>query len=48
MKKSFQETLLERCLVCDGAMGTQLMLAGLAPTASWPSSSVTPPRARIA
>jgi 5-methyltetrahydrofolate--homocysteine methyltransferase len=30
MKKSFQESLRERCLVCDGAMGTQLMLAGLA------------------
>jgi 5-methyltetrahydrofolate--homocysteine methyltransferase len=30
MKKSLQESLLERCLVCDGAMGTQLMLAGLA------------------
>ena len=29
MKKSLQETLLERRLVCDGAMGTQLMLAGL-------------------
>jgi len=30
MKQSLQETLRERCLVCDGAMGTQLMLAGLA------------------
>jgi 5-methyltetrahydrofolate--homocysteine methyltransferase len=29
MKKSLQETLPERRLVCDGAMGTQLMLAGL-------------------
>ena len=29
MKKTFQETLRERRLVCDGAMGTQLMLAGL-------------------
>jgi len=29
MKKSLQETLRERRLVCDGAMGTQLMLAGL-------------------
>jgi 5-methyltetrahydrofolate--homocysteine methyltransferase len=28
-KKSLQETLRERRLVCDGAMGTQLMLAGL-------------------
>src|SRR5271170_2520641 len=30
MKKSLLETLRERWLVCDGAMGTQLMLAGLA------------------
>lgn len=30
MKKRLQEVLIERCLVCDGAMGTQLMLAGLA------------------
>jgi len=30
MKKSLLETLHERRLVCDGAMGTQLMLAGLA------------------
>ena len=30
MKKSLLETLSERRLVCDGAMGTQLMLAGLA------------------
>ena len=30
MKKTLQETLRERRLVCDGAMGTQLMLAGLA------------------
>ena len=29
MKRTLQETLLERRLVCDGAMGTQLMLAGL-------------------
>jgi len=29
MKKSLQETPPERRLVCDGAMGTQLMLAGL-------------------
>ena len=29
MKKSIQEVLRERRLVCDGAMGTQLMLAGL-------------------
>jgi 5-methyltetrahydrofolate--homocysteine methyltransferase len=29
MKKSILETLRERRLVCDGAMGTQLMLAGL-------------------
>jgi 5-methyltetrahydrofolate--homocysteine methyltransferase len=29
MKKTVQEALLERPLVCDGAMGTQLMLAGL-------------------
>jgi 5-methyltetrahydrofolate--homocysteine methyltransferase len=29
MKKSLSETLRERRLVCDGAMGTQLMLAGL-------------------
>ncbi|HEX7577849.1 MAG TPA: homocysteine S-methyltransferase family protein, partial [Verrucomicrobiae bacterium] len=29
MKKSLQKILLERHLVCDGAMGTQLMLAGL-------------------
>ena len=29
MKKSLQETLHKRRLVCDGAMGTQLMLAGL-------------------
>lgn len=28
-KTSLQETLKERRLVCDGAMGTQLMLAGL-------------------
>jgi len=28
-KKTLQEGLLERRLVCDGAMGTQLMLAGL-------------------
>ena len=28
-KKTLQETLRERRLVCDGAMGTQLMLAGL-------------------
>jgi 5-methyltetrahydrofolate--homocysteine methyltransferase len=30
MKKSLLETLRARRLVCDGAMGTQLMLAGLA------------------
>jgi 5-methyltetrahydrofolate--homocysteine methyltransferase len=30
MNKSLLETLRERRLVCDGAMGTQLMLAGLA------------------
>ncbi len=30
MKKLLTETLKERRLVCDGAMGTQLMLAGLA------------------
>ena len=30
MKKSLLETVRERRLVCDGAMGTQLMLAGLA------------------
>ena len=30
MKPSLLETLRERRLVCDGAMGTQLMLAGLA------------------
>jgi 5-methyltetrahydrofolate--homocysteine methyltransferase len=30
-KKSLQEILLDRRLVCDGAMGTQLMLAGLEP-----------------
>ncbi len=30
MRKSLLETLRERRLVCDGAMGTQLMLAGLA------------------
>lgn len=30
MKKTLLETLPERRLVCDGAMGTQLMLAGLA------------------
>jgi len=29
MKKPLLETLAERRLVCDGAMGTQLMLAGL-------------------
>src|SRR5437899_7841103 len=29
MKKPLREALLERRLVCDGAMGTQLMLAGL-------------------
>jgi len=29
MKQLLQETLRERHLVCDGAMGTQLMLAGL-------------------
>jgi 5-methyltetrahydrofolate--homocysteine methyltransferase len=29
MKKPLQEILLERRLVCDGAMGTQLMLGGL-------------------
>ncbi len=29
MNKSLKEILLERRLVCDGAMGTQLMLAGL-------------------
>jgi len=29
MKKPLKEALLERRLVCDGAMGTQLMLAGL-------------------
>ena len=29
MKKTLLETLRERRLVCDGAMGTQLMLAGL-------------------
>jgi len=29
MKKTLLETLKERRLVCDGAMGTQLMLAGL-------------------
>ncbi|HEX7469550.1 MAG TPA: homocysteine S-methyltransferase family protein, partial [Verrucomicrobiae bacterium] len=29
MKKLLQEAALERRLVCDGAMGTQLMLAGL-------------------
>jgi len=30
MKNSLLETLRQRRLVCDGAMGTQLMLAGLA------------------
>jgi 5-methyltetrahydrofolate--homocysteine methyltransferase len=30
MKKTLLESLRERRLVCDGAMGTQLMLAGLA------------------
>ncbi|HTQ49316.1 MAG TPA: homocysteine S-methyltransferase family protein [Candidatus Acidoferrales bacterium] len=30
MKKNLLDTLRERVLVCDGAMGTQLMLAGLA------------------
>jgi len=30
MNKSLQESLRERCLVVNGAMGTQLMLAGLA------------------
>jgi 5-methyltetrahydrofolate--homocysteine methyltransferase len=29
MKKTLKEALTERRLVCDGAMGTQLMLAGL-------------------
>jgi 5-methyltetrahydrofolate--homocysteine methyltransferase len=29
MKRSLQQAVLERRLVCDGAMGTQLMLAGL-------------------
>jgi 5-methyltetrahydrofolate--homocysteine methyltransferase len=29
LKKLLQEVVLERRLVCDGAMGTQLMLAGL-------------------
>ena len=29
MKKTLLETVAERRLVCDGAMGTQLMLAGL-------------------
>src|SRR5262249_58048526 len=29
MKKPLLEAVLERRLVCDGAMGTQLMLAGL-------------------
>lgn len=29
MKKLFHEAILERRFVCDGAMGTQLMLAGL-------------------
>lgn len=31
MKKLLQEAVVERRLVCDGAMGTQLMLAGLEP-----------------
>jgi 5-methyltetrahydrofolate--homocysteine methyltransferase len=31
MKKLLLEAVLERRLVCDGAMGTQLMLAGLEP-----------------
>ena len=31
MKKLLQEAVLEQRLVCDGAMGTQLMLAGLEP-----------------
>jgi 5-methyltetrahydrofolate--homocysteine methyltransferase len=31
MKKLLQEAVLERRLVCDGAMGTQLMIAGLEP-----------------
>lgn len=31
MKKLLQEAVLERRLVCDGAMGTELMLAGLEP-----------------
>src|SRR3954471_14836692 len=29
MKNPLREAVLERRLVCDGAMGTQLMLAGL-------------------
>src|SRR5882724_10160291 len=29
MKQPLREAVLERRLVCDGAMGTQLMLAGL-------------------
>ncbi len=33
MKKLLHEAVLERRLVCDGAMGTQLMLAGLEPGA---------------
>ncbi len=31
MKKLLHKAVLERRLVCDGAMGTQLMLAGLEP-----------------
>lgn len=43
MKKSLLEALRERRLVCDGAMGTQLMLAGLEPGACGESWNLTHP-----
>ncbi len=43
MKKTLIETLGEKRLVCDGAMGTQLMLAGLEQGASGETWNLTHP-----
>jgi hypothetical protein len=43
MNSPLLETLVHRRLVCDGAMGTQLMLAGLAPGACGEAWNLTHP-----
>jgi 5-methyltetrahydrofolate--homocysteine methyltransferase len=48
MKKTLREALLERRLVCDGAMGTQLMLAGLEQGACGEAWNLTHPERVLA